>query len=338
MPHVELPQAEFKVVMLGDTNVGKTSLVLRFAEGYYRENSRSPTVGAFFITKRLLTESGITCKVQIWDTAGQAQFRKMAPMYYKTAAAAILCYDVCNARSFECVKEWIEELSSFIQAGSIVIAIAATKYDLIDEPTIEKSSLVPTSYAKELANSIDAIFIDTSARNDENVNLLFQKVAERVLLVREQAKNRGMDVVGGGGVGMMKMDHTIPVTPGASMNEHGNVVKGNASRQETRISSVNQTNLTTDSSGGSTTMSNISSPTVGLTTNQHPIHSLRNDSPERTLEKGGKGQTNGVRGGDFPLKEEVAGEEMNRSSSVGLCMGPLMECSSSRDDGSCTIC
>lgn len=101
--------------MLGDTNVGKTSLVLRFAEGYYRENSRSPTVGAFFITKRLLTESGITCKVQIWDTAGQAQFRKMAPMYYKTAAAAILCYDVCNTKSFDCVKEWVEELSSFIQ-------------------------------------------------------------------------------------------------------------------------------------------------------------------------------------------------------------------------------
>jgi small GTP-binding protein len=101
--------------MLGDTNVGKTSLVLRFAEGYYRENSRSPTVGAFFITKRVQTDSGITCKVQIWDTAGQTQFRKMAPMYYKTAAAAVLCYDVYNLNSFQCVKDWLEELSPMIQ-------------------------------------------------------------------------------------------------------------------------------------------------------------------------------------------------------------------------------
>ena len=58
--------------MLGDTNTGKTSLVLRFAEGYYREEARSATVGAFFITKRLQVQ-GITCKIQIWDTAGQEQ-------------------------------------------------------------------------------------------------------------------------------------------------------------------------------------------------------------------------------------------------------------------------
>lgn len=103
--------------MLGHTNVGKTSLVLRFAEGYYRENSRSPTLGAFFITKRLQTESGITCKVQIWDTAGQQQFRKMAPMYYKTAAAAVLCYDVSDVNSFDCVKDWLEELSPIIQGA-----------------------------------------------------------------------------------------------------------------------------------------------------------------------------------------------------------------------------
>ena len=114
--NTELPSKSFqKVVMLGDTNVGKTSLVLRFAEGYYRENSRSPTVGAFFITKRVQTEKGITCKVQIWDTAGQSQFRKMAPMYYKTAAAAIICYDVSNPSSFECVKGWLDELSPIIQ-------------------------------------------------------------------------------------------------------------------------------------------------------------------------------------------------------------------------------
>lgn len=216
MPHVELPQAEFKVVMLGDTNVGKTSLVLRFAEGYYRESSRSPTVGAFFITKRVQTSNGITCKVQIWDTAGQEQFRKMAPMYYKTAAAAVLCYDVSNSQSFRVVNEILDELQPIMSANNIVIAIVATKNDLVDEPTT--AELVPTGRAKELASSVGAIYIDTSARNDENVNLLFQQVAEQVLYVREKERING--------TGDYDMS-SIPVTPGASINEHGNVVKTN---------------------------------------------------------------------------------------------------------------
>jgi small GTP-binding protein len=128
MPHVELPQAEFKVVLLGETFTGKTSLVVRFAEGYYRESARNPTVGAFFITKRLTVNvptsqeqqnqqkqhqqqqppndayHPITAKLQIWDTAGQEQFKKLAPMYYKDAAAAIICYDVTSPKSYETLE------------------------------------------------------------------------------------------------------------------------------------------------------------------------------------------------------------------------------------------
>ena len=96
--------------MLGDTNAGKTSLVLRFAEGYYRDSGRDATVGAFFITKRIQTSNGITCKVQIWDTAGQPQFRPMAPMYYKNAAATIVCYDITCRRSYQVMREWVKEL------------------------------------------------------------------------------------------------------------------------------------------------------------------------------------------------------------------------------------
>lgn len=297
MPHVELPQAEFKVVMLGDTNVGKTSLVLRFAEGYYRESSRSPTVGAFFITKRVQTDAGITCKVQIWDTAGQSQFRKMAPMYYKTAAAAVLCYDVSNMNSFDCVKQWLDELSPVIKAGNIVIAIAATKNDLVDEPTMNTSSLVPPAKARELAQSVDGIFIDTSARNDENVNLLFQRVAERVLHVREYARNHGLEADGIG---------AIPVTPGASINEQGKVVKAYPKSAESR-SSLRK---------------------------HHPISNLGVDSPDKTSERKGHSRRNSnISGGS--IMEETVNEG---NSSLGLCLGPLMECSSAKGDSSCIIC
>lgn len=213
MPHVELPQAEFKVAMLGDTNAGKTSLVLRFAEGYYRDAPRSATVGAFFITKRIQTSGGITCKIQIWDTAGQAQFRSMAPMYYRNAAAAIVCYDVTSRRSYQVMKEWLEELHRNIPAGSIVIAIAATKSDLIH--CTEPTTLVPTSEAEELAAALEAIFVDTSAKDDSNVDLLFRRVAERVLQFRENAK-RGVSSGQG---------NEIPVTPGASIDGRGNIVR-----------------------------------------------------------------------------------------------------------------
>eukprot|EP00978_Attheya_sp_CCMP212_P034438 scaffold144133_cov50-Attheya_sp.AAC.2 len=213
MPHVELPQAEFKVVMLGDSNAGKTSLVLRFAEGYYREGARSSTVGAFFITKRIQTSNGITCKIQIWDTAGQKQFRAMAPMYYKNAAAAIVCYDVTNPESYTVMREWLDELHRNVPVGSIVIAIAATKSDLVHiAPT---NTLVPAREAEKLASAMGAIFVDTSAKDNSNVNVLFQRVAERVLQFRD-ARRTGMvgDVTGGG----------IPVTPGATMNESGRLV------------------------------------------------------------------------------------------------------------------
>jgi small GTP-binding protein len=128
--------------MLGDSYTGKTSLVLRFAEGYYRESARSATVGAFFITKRMQVH-GITCKIQIWDTAGQEQFKPLAPMYYQHAAAAILCYDVTSPQSLRTLKYWLEELHCNVPAGRIVICMAATKMDLLPthHDTLDAESL-----------------------------------------------------------------------------------------------------------------------------------------------------------------------------------------------------
>jgi len=174
--------------MLGDTFTGKTSLVLRFAEGYYRETGRSATVGAFFITKRL-TVQGLTCKIQIWDTAGQEQYKKLVPMYYKNAAAAIVCYDTTSPASFETLKYWVDELRTNVPAGGIVLALCATKCDLEEEST-------DTVEAEALAAEVGAMFMRTSAKVNLNVNELFEKVAEQVLKFQRQ---------GGGG-------SAIPVT------------------------------------------------------------------------------------------------------------------------------
>jgi small GTP-binding protein len=169
--------------MLGDTFAGKTSLVLRFAEGHYRDSARSATVGAFFITKRLSVQ-GVTCKIQIWDTAGQEQFKRLAPMYYKNAAVAIVCYDVTSPKSFDTLRYWIDELQKNVPAGSIVLAMCATKCDLSTHPD--------TSAAEELAAETGAMFLTTSAKNNENVTQLFQEVAERVL--QSQKQNSGINI------------------------------------------------------------------------------------------------------------------------------------------------
>mmetsp|Transcript_8718 Transcript_8718/g.18279 ORF Transcript_8718/g.18279 Transcript_8718/m.18279 type:complete len:319 (+) Transcript_8718:98-1054(+) len=187
MPHVEIPQAEFKVVILGDTHIGKTSLVTRFAEGYYREHSRPATVGAFFVTKRIQTSDGTTCKIQIWDTAGQKSFRAMAHMFYRNAAAAIVCYDVGSKQSFEVMREWLDEIRRKTSDGDIIIAIAALKTDLLIGVNAP-ASVVLEQEVEQLAATLGAIYVPTSAKIDQNVNELFQRVADKVLEHRKSIR------------------------------------------------------------------------------------------------------------------------------------------------------
>jgi len=124
----------------------------------------------------------------------------MAPMYYKTAAAAIVCFDAASYQSFTVMRDWLDELHRNISAGSIVIAIAATKCDLLVDKQILKE-------AEDLAQAVGAIFVDTSAKQNYRVNDLFQRVAERVLRFRDTN------------------NHVfLPVKKGICVNEHGQVV------------------------------------------------------------------------------------------------------------------
>ena len=179
-------------MILGDAGAGKTSLALRFAEGCFR--TFGSTCGAFFVTKRIQTKTGITCKVQIWDTAGKQEFRAMAPMYYKQAAAAIICYDQTRQDSYDIMRGWLDELHLNVQAGSIVLAIAATKADLGE-------GVVPVKEVEEYAQRSGAIYVLTSAKDNTGITELFERVTDRVLRFRRD-KSCG-----------------IPVTPGAIRNK-----------------------------------------------------------------------------------------------------------------------
>jgi len=160
-----------KIVLLGNSGVGKTSLVWRYIHGCYSTDQPS-TIGASFMTKRIYVDDW-KVKFQIWDTAGQERFRSMTPMYYRAAAAAILVYDITSHESFDAVKQWVEELKSNVE-GNIVIAIAGHKLDL------EEYRQVRYARAKEYADSIGAALFETSAMNNSGIEDLFNEVARRL--------------------------------------------------------------------------------------------------------------------------------------------------------------
>merc|ERR1712010_423867 len=121
---------QFKLVLLGDSAVGKSSLVLRFVRGQFFEYQES-TIGAAFLTQNV-SLNDYTVKFEIWDTAGQEKYHSLAPMYYRGAAAAIVVYDITRKATFQTLKNWVKELRQ-LGPENIVIAIAGNKCDLEDQ-------------------------------------------------------------------------------------------------------------------------------------------------------------------------------------------------------------
>jgi len=133
---------QFKLVLLGESAVGKSSLVLRFVKGQFHEYQET-TIGAAFLTQTV-TVDGVTVKFEIWDTAGQERYHSLAPMYYRGAQAAIIVYDITNRDTFERAKSWVKELDRQARKD-IVIALAGNKFDLSNKRMVEVEVSSPVS-------------------------------------------------------------------------------------------------------------------------------------------------------------------------------------------------
>lgn len=161
----------FKLVLLGDTAVGKSCLVVRFVRDEFFE-FQEPTIGAAFLTQSVNLENA-TVKFEIWDTAGQERYRSLAPMYYRGAAAAIVVYDITNKESFNGAKSWVKELQ---RRGdpNVIIALAGNKADLQNKRRVESEE------AKQYSEENGILHMETSAKNATHVKDLFQEIARKL--------------------------------------------------------------------------------------------------------------------------------------------------------------
>jgi small GTP-binding protein len=122
---------EAKIVLLGDQNVGKSSIAQRYCKNLFT-GQHVATIGGAYMQQKVILNNGVTIKYHIWDTGGQERFRSMANLYYRDASAAILTYDITNEKSFESLNFWVEELKYKSDQEKLVLCLAGNKCDMDD--------------------------------------------------------------------------------------------------------------------------------------------------------------------------------------------------------------
>jgi Ras-related protein Rab-18 len=165
----------FKFVTIGDPNVGKSSLLIQFAEGYFDENMQS-TIGIDSKMKvmKVLGSDGQQKNVKaiIWDTAGQERFRTLTSTYYRGAQAVIFVYDVSREETFTNLSTWLQEVEQFASEDAVKIVVG----NKIDLPRV-----VQRDVAENWASSNRLLFMEASAKTNEGVSQVFEEVVRRIM-------------------------------------------------------------------------------------------------------------------------------------------------------------
>ncbi|KAH7914062.1 Rab11 in complex with Fip3 rab binding domain, partial [Hygrophoropsis aurantiaca] len=161
----------FKVILVGDSGVGKSNLVTRFTKDEFNVDSRA-TIGIEFATRPMKVSDGKTVKIQIWDTAGQERYRAITAAHYRGAVGALIVYDITKHASFVSVKKWLEEVRYRLCQDQIILMLVGNKSDLIH------LRAVTTEEAMNFAQANGMSFIETSAFDSSNVDAAFQTTIE----------------------------------------------------------------------------------------------------------------------------------------------------------------
>ena len=192
-----------KVVLLGDANSGKSSIIQRFISNSFDDHS-NPTIGATFLSK-VLDFNKKSIKLSIWDTAGQERYNSLAASYSRDSRAVLIIYDITNRESFLGVNRWYTSIKDTLLPNTVLV-IVGNKEDLIER---EATSLFE---AQEYALSINAMYMKTSAKLGTGIKELFLEVSKEIL-----------------GINELEIRDTVRTTRGISLNPS---VKSSAKKKE----------------------------------------------------------------------------------------------------------
>jgi len=170
----------FKMILIGDSGVGKTNILSRYINNTFLETTKS-TVGVELGTK-IEEYNNTKIKIQIWDTAGQERYKSITKTYYKGAKGAFIVYDISKKDSFKNIDKWIKDLKEYGEEDAIILIIG-NKCDLEDkrEVTIEE--------VKKKAEIYKMVYCETSALNSKNINYAFKTLIKLVAEKMEKKKN-----------------------------------------------------------------------------------------------------------------------------------------------------
>lgn len=166
----------FKLVLIGDSGVGKSCLLLRFADDNFTDSYIS-TIGVDFRFRTITIDDKIV-KLQIWDTAGQERFRTITSAYYRGADGIIMVYDVASSESFDHVEEWLSEVDRYANENTSKLLVG-NKADLIEEKQVTKET------AQSFADKLGISFLETSAKTATNVDNAFLTMAKELIKTKE---------------------------------------------------------------------------------------------------------------------------------------------------------
>ena len=165
---------EAKIVLLGDVNVGKTSIASRYCKNSFNEHHIN-TIGGAYQQQKVVLSNGAMIKLHIWDTSGQERFRAMTNLYYRDAQVAILTYDITNESTFASIDFWIQELKYKVENENMILCLVGNKCDVNQE-----DRKITNFKGKNYAQENNMIFFETSAKSGEGVKDLFVTIANKV--------------------------------------------------------------------------------------------------------------------------------------------------------------
>lgn len=172
----------FKLILIGNSGVGKSSLLLRFSDNNFGD-SYIPTIGVDFRFRNVTIENK-NIKLQIWDTAGQERFRTITTTYYRSANGIVLCYDTTDLKSFSDLESWMEEINQY--ANNPVIILVGTKADM----KVEEDKKISEKDIQDFINKYDMEHIETSSKTAINTDAVFLALARKLMTSYMEGGNK----------------------------------------------------------------------------------------------------------------------------------------------------